>query len=34
VDAPTWARLTIRQESSGRIPGMVYATSLEVLLSP
>lgn len=34
VESPTWARLTIRQESSGRIPGTVYTTSLEVLLSP
>lgn len=34
VDKPTWVRLTIRQDSSGRIPGITYATSLEVLLSP
>lgn len=34
VDAPTWARLTVKQNSSTRIPGLVYATSFEVLLSP
>jgi hypothetical protein len=34
VESPTWVRLTIRQESGSRIPGIVYATSLEILLSP
>ena len=34
VESPTWVRMVIRQEIAGRIPGMVYATSLEVLLSP
>jgi len=34
VNTPTWVRVVIRQENGGRIPGVVYATSLEVLLSP
>jgi len=34
VDKPTWVRLTVKQNSSNRIPGVVYATSFEVLLSP
>ena len=34
VVGPTWVRLIIKQESSSRIPGLVYATSLEILLSP
>lgn len=34
VGSPTWVRMVIRQENAGRIPGVVYATSLEVLLSP
>ena len=34
VDNPTWVRLTIKQNSTNRIPGLVYAISFEVLLSP
>jgi hypothetical protein len=34
VEEPTWVRLTVKQDSLNRIPGLVYATSFEVLLSP
>lgn len=34
VEETTWVRMVIRQESGGRIPGVMYATSFEVLLSP
>ena len=34
VTTPTWVRLTFQASSAGRVPGVVYATSLEVLLSP
>ncbi len=34
VDTPTWVRLIFQASSAGRVPGVVYATSLEVLLSP
>ncbi len=34
VTTATWVRLIFQASSSGRIPGIVYATSLEVLLSP
>ncbi len=34
VTEPTWVRLTVKELSSGTIAGLVYLTSLEVLLSP
>jgi hypothetical protein len=34
VEETTWVRMVIRQENGGRIPGVMYATSFEVLLSP
>ena len=34
VKEPTWVRLTVKLNSPNRIPGVVYATSFEVLLSP
>lgn len=34
VEASTWVRVTVKQNSPNRIPGLVYATSFEILLSP
>ena len=34
IEEPTWVRLTVKQHSTSRIPGLVYTTSFEVLLSP
>lgn len=34
VTEPTWVRLSVREDSGGRIGGTIYLTSLEVLLSP
>lgn len=34
VDSPTWVRMIIKENSSGRLAGVVYLTSQEILLSP
>jgi hypothetical protein len=34
VEEPTWVRLSVREDASDQIAGIIYLTSLEVLLSP
>ncbi len=34
VTSPTWVRLTVKELSSSRMSGPVYATSIEILLGP